>query len=275
MRKGVIFLVPVPIGNLRDITLRAIDTLKSVSLIACEDTRKTSFLLRQYEIAPPKLISFHKFNERSREELLFAHLERGEDLAVVSDAGSPTISDPAQILVSEAIKRGFEVQALPGATALIPALSVSGFPSSAFQFVGFLPTKAKDRTELIKQIRAYIYPTVIYESVHHLKATLQELDAALSPRKIAIAREISKLHEECIRGEISEILQDYDITEKGEFVIVIEGAPAVLPSFPDAATFQLLEEYNHLKSKELAAIISEKSKVGKNEAYAFVLEHRK
>ncbi|MDD3104105.1 MAG: 16S rRNA (cytidine(1402)-2'-O)-methyltransferase, partial [Candidatus Cloacimonetes bacterium] len=127
----------------------------------------------------------------------------------------------------------------------------------------------------LKQIKAYTYPTVMYESVHHLKATLQELDAALSPRKIAIAREISKLHEECIRKDIAQILQDYDITEKGEFVIVIEGAQEIQASFPDAAAFRLLEKYNHLKSKELAAIISEKSKVGKNEAYAFVLEHRK
>ncbi|MCB5252661.1 MAG: 16S rRNA (cytidine(1402)-2'-O)-methyltransferase [Candidatus Cloacimonadaceae bacterium] len=275
MCKGVIFLVPVPIGNLRDITLRALDTLKAVSLIACEDTRKTSFLLKHYEIAAPKLISFHKFNERSREELLFAHLDQGKDLAVVSDAGSPTISDPAQSLVSAAITRGYEVQALPGATALIPALSISGFPTSAFQFIGFLPSKVKDRTELLKQIKAYTYPTVMYESVHHLKATLQELDAALSPRNIAIAREISKLHEECIRKDIAQILQDYDITEKGEFVIVIEGAQEIQASFPDAAAFRLLEKYNHLKSKELAAIISEKSKVGKNEAYAFVLEHRK
>lgn len=275
MRKGVIFFVPVPIGNLGDITLRAIDTLKSVSLIACEDTRKTSFLLKHYEIPATKLVSFHKFNERSREEQLFAHLETGENLAVVSDAGSPTISDPAQILVSEAIKRGIEVQALPGATALIPALSVSGFPTTAFQFVGFLPAKAKDRIEALKQIKAYSYPTIMYESVHHLKATLEELDTALSPRKIAIAREISKLHEECIRGTISDLLQDYEITEKGEFVIVIEGAPLVQVSFPDEAAFQLLETHNHLKSKELAAIISENSKVGKNEAYAFVLEHRK
>ncbi len=275
MRKGVIFLIPVPIGNLGDITLRAIDTLKSVSLLACEDTRKTSFLLKQYEIPAPKLISFHKFNERSREELLFAHLDQGEDLGVVSDAGSPAISDPAQILVSEAIKRGIEVQALPGATALIPALSVSGFPTTAFQFVGFLPAKAKDRAETIKQIREYLHPTVMYESVHHLKATLEELDEALSPRKIAIVREISKLYEECIRGEIAEILQDYEITEKGEFVIVIEGAPLELSSFPGTADFQLLEEHSHLKSKELAVLISEKSKVGKNEAYAFVLEHRK
>lgn len=274
MRKGVIFLIPVPIGNLKDITLRAIDTLKSVSLLACEDTRKTSFLLGQYEIPAPKLISFHKFNERSREELLFAHLERGEDLGVVSDAGSPAISDPAQILVKEAIKRGFEVQALPGATALIPALTVSGFSTAAFQFVGFLPTKAKDLQEMLQQIKAYIYPTVIYASVHQLKATLGELDKALSPRKIAIVREISKLYEECIRGEISEILQDYEITEKGEFVIVIDGAPTVQTSFPDEAAFRLLEAYRHLKSKEIAAIISEKSKVGKNEAYAFVLEHR-
>jgi 16S rRNA (cytidine1402-2'-O)-methyltransferase len=275
MRKGVIFLVPVPIGNLGDITLRALETLRAVSLIACEDTRKTSFLLKHYQISSPRLLSFHKFNERKREDSLFAHLDSGEDLAIVSDAGSPTISDPAQLLVAEAIQQGYEVQALPGATALIPALSVSGFDTSAFQFVGFLPAKAKSRSRIISQIKDYPYPTLLYESVHHLKATLQELASALSPRQIAIAREISKLHEECIRGEISELLQDYEITEKGEFVIVIEGAVKEELAFPDDRAYTLLKIHRDMKSKELALLISEKYQIGKNQAYTFVLEHRK
>ncbi len=274
MRKGVIYLVPVPIGNLRDITLRALEVLKRVSLIACEDTRKTAFLLSQYEIPRPRLISFHKFNERSREKALFAHLAKGEDLAVVSDAGSPAISDPAQILVASAVKEDIEIIALPGATALIPALSSSGFDSSAFQFLGFLPAKAKDRKSVIQAIKTYPHPSIIYESVHHLKATLAELSDALSPRQISIAREISKLHEECIRGEISQILEQ-EITLKGEFAIVIDGASAEKTVFPNDLAFELLHQHPDYSGKDLASLISTKCKVTKNKAYSFVLEHRK
>lgn len=274
MRKGVIFLVPVPIGNLRDITLRAIDILSAVSLIACEDTRKTSFLLKHYQIPCPRLLSFHKFNERSREERLFAQLDLGADIAIVSDAGSPTISDPAQGFVAKAIQRDYAVQALPGATALIPALSVSGFDTSAFQFVGFLPVQAKLRTQAIQQIRNYPYPTLLYESVHHLKATLTELAKALSPRRVAIVREISKLHEECIRKEISDLVEHYEITEKGEFVIVIEGCREQAQQFDEAGALKLLKLHLDMSSKDLAALISEQCHISKNQAYAFVLEQR-
>jgi len=275
MRAGVIYLVPVPIGNLGDITLRALDTLKKVSLIACEDTRKTAFLLSQYEISIPKLLSFHKFNERSREKVIFEHLDKGEDIAVVSDAGSPAISDPAQLLVAEAVKHQYTVQALPGATAFVPALSISGFSTSAFQFIGFLPAKNKAREAILTQIAHYPFPSIVYESVHHLKASLEDMLPFFPRRRIAIAREISKLHEECVRGILEDLLANYDITEKGEFVIVIDGAEEPQIDFPNEEAIRLVAEAKGKKSRELAADLAQRFGVSKNRAYAFVLEQRR
>jgi 16S rRNA (cytidine1402-2'-O)-methyltransferase len=275
MRNGVIYLVPVPIGNLRDITLRALDILGSVSLIACEDTRKTAFLLSEHKVPIPKLISFHKFNERSREDALFRHLEGGNDLVIVSDAGSPAISDPALGIVQLAVQKGIEVIALPGATALIPAFSVSGMGESRFQFLGFLPTKKKERTALLATLKSYPYPTVIYESVHHLKATLEDLHSALGDRSVSISREISKMFEECIRGSLAELLEDYQIKEKGEFVIVLAGAEPQTRSFPNPEAEAMLEEYKDMRSKELAELMATRFGIGKNAAYAFITKLRK
>lgn len=271
MPKGVIFLVPVPIGNLGDITLRAIETLKKVEVIACEDTRKSAFLLSQYEIPVPKLISFHKFNERSREELIFSHLEEGKDVAIVSDAGSPAISDPAQSFVAHALSKGFEVQALPGATALIPAISVSGFSTDAFQFLGFLPLKQKLRQEALRQIKDYPFVSIIYESVHRLKETLSELAAVFPARNIAVVREISKLHEEVLRGTAQELAEMEDIMLKGEFVIVIDKPEIVKGSISEAELLKLIEASNAVGKRELAKEIAEQTGMGKNEVYEMIL----
>lgn len=271
MPKGVIFLVPVPIGNLGDITLRAIETLEKVEVIACEDTRKSAFLLSQYEIPVPKLISFHKFNERSREELILSHLEEGKDLAIVSDAGSPAISDPAQNFVAHALSKGFEVQALPGATALIPAISVSGFSTDAFQFLGFLPQKQKLRQEALRQIKDYPFVSIIYESVHRLKETLSELAVMFPARNIAVVREISKLHEEVLRGTAQELAEMEDITLKGEFVIVIDKPEIVKGSISEAELVSLIEASKAVGKRELAKEIAEQRSMSKNEVYEMIL----
>ncbi|MDD2229118.1 MAG: 16S rRNA (cytidine(1402)-2'-O)-methyltransferase [Candidatus Cloacimonetes bacterium] len=220
---GVIYLVPVPIGNLGDITLRALEILKAADLIACEDTRKTSFLLNHYEIPIPKLVSFHKFNERQREASLFKHLESGHDLVIVSDAGSPGISDPSEKLVQMAIERGIQVIALPGASALIPAITTAGMNAQQFQFIGFLPSEPAKRKHKLKEISLYAFPSVIYESPHRLLSCLAELLEYCGNRKIAISREISKLHEEHIYGYLEDIINDEELTLKGEFAIVIQG----------------------------------------------------
>lgn len=275
MRNGVIYLVPVPIGNLRDITLRALDILASVRLIACEDTRKTAFLLGEHQIAIPKLISFHKFNERSREELLFEHLSRGEDLAIVSDAGSPAISDPALGIVAKAVMRGIEVIALPGPTALIPAFSISAMGEGRFQFLGFLPPKAKERKAVLTALKSYPYPSIIYESVHRIKACLEELYEVLGDRQVSISREISKLFEECIRGKLASILQDYEITPKGEFVIVLAGAEIAEITFPNPEAQAMVQEHQELKSRELAELLAIRFGIPKNQAYAYITTVRK
>ncbi|MCK9335338.1 MAG: 16S rRNA (cytidine(1402)-2'-O)-methyltransferase [Candidatus Cloacimonetes bacterium] len=265
----------MPIGNLRDITLRALDILAEVPLIACEDTRKTAFLLGEHNIPIPKLVSFHKFNERSREDMLFQHLESGQNLAIVSDAGSPAISDPALGIVKKAVAMGIDVIALPGPTALIPAFSVSGFGDSRFQFLGFLPTRKKELDSLLKELLTYPYPTVIYESVHHLRNTLENLHRVLGDRQISISREISKLFEECLRGSLREILEDYQITEKGEFVIVIAGANPEIQVFPNPEAEAFLEQNKDMKSKPLAVLMAEHFGISKNQAYEYITRQRK
>jgi len=222
---GVIYLVPVPIGNLGDITLRALETLKAATLIACEDTRNTAFLLSTYQIPVPKLVSFHKFNEKQRERMLFDHLDSGKDLVVVSDAGSPAISDPAEMLVQTAIQKGISVIALPGATACIPAITTSGFSTRQFQFVGFLPSDKAKRKSKITEIAEYPHPSIIYESPHRFMECLSELFEACGDREISVSREISKMHEEHIYTSLNTAIADDDITLKGEFCLVLQGCP--------------------------------------------------
>lgn len=273
-RKGVIYLVPVPIGNLRDITLRALDTLAAVPLIACEDTRKTGFLLNEYQIAAPKLISFHKFNEKKREMQLLEHLKSGEDLAIVSDAGSPAISDPAHLFIRRAIQEDILVIALPGASALIPAYTVSGLGEGRFQFIGFLPSKKKARESLWQELQSYPHPSIIYLGVHDVTATLAEIYQHLGNRRISISREISKLHEECIRGFIKDILEQDSLTLKGEFVVVTEGAAPkeIAPSEQELAAF--VQMHSEMKTKELAAELSAKYGISKSAAYEYIMEKR-
>lgn len=273
-RKGVIYLVPVPIGNLRDITLRALDTLAAVPLIACEDTRKTGFLLKEYQISPPKLLSFHKFNEKKRELQLLEHLQSGEDLAIVSDAGSPAISDPALLFIQRAISEDIRIIALPGATALIPSITVSGLGKGRFQFIGFLPSRKKARESIYQELRSYPHPSIIYLSVHDVKDTLAELYEYLGERRISISREISKLHEECIRGSLKEIVNETELTLKGEFVVVIDGATADENIASACEMAEYIAHKSDTKTKELAAELAAKYGISKSAAYQYVMEIR-
>jgi len=271
-----LYLVPVPIGNLGDITLRALELLKKAELIACEDTRKTAFLLKQYDIPIPKLISFHKFNERQREEQLIDYMQEGKDLIVVSDAGSPAISDPAEHLVKEAITRGIKVFALPGASALIPAISVAGFGTQQFQFVGFLPAQTKKRKEKLQEIALYPYPTILYEAPHRIRKLLSELLASMGDRQVCLCREISKLHEEQISGRLSELSQEDAFTVKGEFVLVLSAADkAETYDEPDqeeleAKGRELLK--TGLGTRELANRLVESSGISRKDAYSLILK---
>ena len=219
----MIYLVPTPIGNLEDITLRAIRLLKEVDLILAEDTRVSIKLLKHFEIGTP-LQSFHMHNEHKKVETVVEQLKNGKTVALISDAGTPGISDPGFLLVREALKEGMEVQCLPGPTALIPALVQSGIPCDRFVFEGFLPPK-KGRQTRLEQMALEIRTQVFYESPHKLLKTLEQLVTFFGAnRSIAVVREISKLYESTFRGSAQEGLDFFEVhPPKGEFVIVVEG----------------------------------------------------
>ncbi len=218
----MLYLIPTPIGNLADITFRAVETLGSVDLIACEDTRSSGILLSHYGIGTPT-ISYHNHNERSRAPQLIERMKAGQRIALISDAGSPGLSDPSFYLVRQCWEESIPVQALPGPTALIPALTASGLPSDRFVFEGFLPAR-KGRKQRLEAIQSEIRTVVLYESPHRLIRTLNDLlDAVGKHRMGTVAREISKKFEEIHRGDLDHLLQFYQkkSTIKGEFVIIL------------------------------------------------------
>ena len=219
----MIYLIPTPIGNLEDITLRAIRLLKKVDLILAEDTRVSIKLLKHFEIGTP-LQSFHMHNEHKKVEKVVEQLKNGKTVALISDAGTPGISDPGFLLVREALKEGVEVQCLPGPTALIPALVQSGIPCERFVFEGFLPPK-KGRQTRLEQMAIETRTQVFYESPHKLLKTLEQLVTYFgADRSVAVVREISKLYESTFRGSAQEGLDFFEAhPPKGEFVIVVEG----------------------------------------------------
>ena len=222
--KGTLYIVSTPIGNLDDITFRAIKVLSSVSLIAAEDTRKTRILLDHYKISKP-MISYFDHNERMRSTQLIERLLAGESVAVVSDAGTPGISDPAYRVVRDSIDNGIPIVPVPGASALLAALVVSGLPTNSFVFEGFLPVKKgrKTKLEFLKSEKRTI---ILYESPHRIIKTLKELLEHLGEREIVLAREVSKKFEEFLRGQTSEVLQKLaSTTPRGEFVILVAGNP--------------------------------------------------
>ena len=218
-----LYLVPTPIGNLEDITLRAIRVLKEVDAILAEDTRTSGNLLRHLGISKP-MTAFHLNNEHQQVEHIADRIEAGETMALVTDAGTPGISDPGFLLVRECIRRGLEVECLPGATAFVPALVNSGLPAERFIFEGFLPHK-KGRQTKIREIADYPYTTILYESPFRLVKTLQQLMEVMGPdRKVSVARELTKIHEENVRGTLQEVCDYFSQKEvKGEIVIVISG----------------------------------------------------
>jgi len=215
--------VPTPIGNLADITLRALEVLKSVDTILAEDTRTSGFLLKHYEIKKP-LQSFHIFNEHKTLAGLISRMQQGEVMALVSDAGTPGISDPGFLLVREALKAGLKIDCLPGATALIPALVKSGFPTDRFAFEGFLPHK-KGRQTMLKKLSEEDRTIVLYESPHRLIKTLEQLIEFFGPeRLVSVSRELTKFHEETKTGTVTEVLEHFKQKDvKGEIVMVING----------------------------------------------------
>jgi 16S rRNA (cytidine1402-2'-O)-methyltransferase len=255
---GTLYLVPTPIGNLRDITLRALDVLRSVKLIAAEDTRQARKLLAHYDIHTPT-ISYHAHNERERVPQLLEVL-REHDVALISDAGTPGISDPGAVLIRAAIEAGIPVVALPGPSSILPALVASGLPTDRFHFAGFLPRRSGERAAALRQAAACGATIVCFEAPHRLVEMLEDALQALGDRRAAVARELTKLHEEVMRGRISELREHFQKNPpRGECVVVIAGetpgAGPAPPTPPDTETLRrmLLDELARAASRRDAA----------------------
>ncbi len=222
VKPGALYLVSTPIGNLRDISLRALDVLNGVDLIAAEDTRTSKILLNHYDVQTP-LTSHHDFNKERVAPTLISKLQDGSSIAVITDAGTPGISDPAFYLVREAIKENIIIESIPGATAFVPALILSGVPTDRFVFEGFLPAK-KGRHTRLQELAVEPRSIILYESPHRVSKTLGDLYKYLGNRHVAVTRELTKKFETIVRGSLEELTQQPElITLKGEFVLVVEG----------------------------------------------------
>ncbi len=227
--QSTLYLVATPIGNLEDITLRALRVLKECDVIAAEDTRRTGQLLRHFEISKP-LISYFKFNEAKRSEEILERLRRGEKVALVTDAGTPGISDPGGRVVQAAVKAGFRVEPVPGACALIAALTASGLPTDEFHFIGFLPHKSGQRRKQLESLKEFSGTLVLYESPYRIEKLLEELNVIFPEREVVLARELTKKFEEFLRGKATELLEVVKKRIlKGEFVVLIGGRSSTTP----------------------------------------------
>jgi len=254
---GTLYIVATPIGNLEDITQRALRILREVDLIACEDTRHTRRLLNHFGIGT-KTISYHEHNERERAEELCDAIDSGKNVAVVSDAGTPLISDPGFRIVNLAIDRAIRIVPIPGASAIVTALSAAGLPSDQFFFAGFLPGRANARRAELEKLRKLDATLIFYEAPHRLAATLRDAWEVLGDRQAIIARELTKLHEEFARGKLSELsarfTQKKDV--RGEIVLLIGGAPATEATAPKsevAPSSRLVERVRELETEGLDA----------------------
>ena len=220
----MLYLIPTPVGNMEDMTFRAIRLLKEADVVLCEDTRTSGILLKHFQIEGKRLMAHHKFNDHGTAKNIVDRLKSGETICLITDAGTPGISDPGFFLVREAVEAGIEVQTLPGATAFVPALVSSGLPCDRFCFEGFLPQK-KGRQTRIEELSHETRTMIIYESPRRIVKTLEQLAVAFGEdRRMSACREISKVHEESVRGTIAEVLAHFKETEpKGEFVLIIGG----------------------------------------------------
>jgi 16S rRNA (cytidine1402-2'-O)-methyltransferase len=271
-RWGALYVVSTPIGNLDDITVRALDTLKSVGLVAAEDTRRTGLLLRHFGIATPTT-SLHEHNETEKLPTLLQKLSDGVDIALVSDAGTPLVADPGQRLIAAAIEHGIRVIPIPGTSAVMTALAASGYPADEFVFAGFAPSRSKDRKTWLERLSTEARTVVLFETPHRIARTLAEMADILVERPITIARELTKLHEELVRTTAREA-PALKITERGEFTIVL--APYSKPvAEPQAVDDRELSSYFYqmTKSEELSrreALVATANKFGlsPNDVYA-------
>ena len=269
--KGILYIVATPIGNLEDITIRAINILKEVDCIAAEDTRHTLRLLNHLEISKP-LISYHRHNEETKSDILLEKLKNGENIALVSDAGTPGICDPGEEIICKCIEEKIKIVPIPGACAIVNALICSGLDTKKFLFLGFLSINKKIRKEELEKIKNSQETIIIYEAPHKLKETLKDLSNILENRKITIARELTKIHEEFVRGTAKELLETFQEV-KGEMVLIIEKNQVKIKTNEEIlANLTLEEHYNYyaekgFEKKEIIKKIAKDRNLPKNEIY--------
>jgi len=280
MERGMLYIVPTPIGNLKDITLRALEVLKECDYIAAEDTRQTLKLLNRFEIKKP-MISYHKFNEKCKSSEIIDKLNEGSNIALVSDAGTPGISDPGSVIVKKCIEDNIKFQVLPGATAITTALVYSGLDTTKFLFRGFLPRENKERKALIDEIYNNKETLIFYEAPHRLIDTLNFLLEKLGNRNIAICRELTKIYEEIYRGNIENAIKQFVMNKpKGEFVLVVEGRKEEEIEEEKRSLWIDLSIEEHIKSymnsgiskKEAIKKVAKDRKLPKNDVYKFSIE---
>lgn len=263
---ATLYLIPTPIGNLDDITVRALNTLKSVDVILCEDTRDTGILLQNYDIHK-KLISCHEYNESSMIQTVLSMLEKGQNIGFVTDQGTPIISDPGYIIARAVIEASYNVVSLPGATAFVPALTMSGIEPSPFLFYGFLNAKNHKQKEELRALSNFKYTLIFYESVHRIHETLVNMLEIFGDRTIAICRELSKVHEEIARDKISNLISIVD-SMKGEFVLVVEGNKNVVDySHLDVVEHVQMYLEDGMSEKEAIKLAAKERNVAKSVVY--------
>lgn len=272
--QGTLWLIAVPIGNLEDITLRALRLLKSVSLVACEDTRSTRQLFKLLDLSPPRLISCHEHNERTRVQEIVESLARGEDVALVSDAGTPSVSDPGYPVVNEVIKAGYAVSPIPGPCAAISALCASGLPTNRFRFIGFLSAKGSARRRQLSELVSAQETLIFYESPHRLEKFLRDaLDSFGGEREVVVARELTKRYEEFRRGTLTQLVAHPGVN-RGELVILVSGqSEADREASTDLES--MIQEVLELQLSPSAAakMLSKKTHLSRGEAYDLLREH--
>ena len=261
-----LYLIPTPIGNLDDITVRSLKTLEFVDFILCEDTRETGKLLDKYSIKK-KLVSCHEYNEEKVKSYVVQELQNGCNIGLVTDQGTPIISDPGYIIVKEVICSGYNVISLPGATAFVPALTSSGIDPSPFLFYGFLNAKDSKQRRELESLKKLKYSIIFYESVHRIKNTLSNMLDILGDRSVSISREISKIHEEIFRDKISNVISEVD-TMKGEFVIVVEGNKDV-EDYSELSVFDHIQLYldDGMSEKDAIKLVAKERNVAKSIIY--------
>lgn len=269
-----IYFIPTPIGNLEDITIRAINTLKEVDIIACEDTRESKKLLDYYKIKKPT-ISYHKFNEQSKSEEIIKNAKNGISYGIITDQGMPGISDPGHILIKKCIEENISYTILPGASALITALVGSGLDNDSFSYYGFIPKKQKDKKILYDKLAKEDKTSIIFDTPHNLLNTIKDFKEIFPERKLCLARELTKKFEEYLLVDIEKIDEE-DITLKGEFVLVLSGKVEKESNSLDDFKEEIDEMLDKgMKTKEISKIISEKSNFPKNDIYEYILKEQK